>query len=424
MKNLLTCLSLLLFLANANAQAPTWSEHILPILQKNCAPCHRPNGGAPFPLLTCEDASARATFIAHLAAQRIMPPWYADPGFRTFHNQRILTDAEIETLRLWAEAGAPCGKRKKKAKISEAAFAQKFPAPDLTLRMTKEFTIPGDNSEQFRIFVIPTEVEKERFVRGIEFRPGNLQMAHHARLMLDTTGLLRPDDGVVAGDSNTELTRRNVILNDYFWQGWLPGTFGVFYPEGFAKRLPQNADIVLNMHYSPSPVEAKDRSEVRIWYAEKPPERLIKTFVLDENSVVNQPFVLPANVVTTFYMRSEPLPKSVSLFSVLPHAHLLCRSFKAYAITERGEAIFLVKIDRWNFNWQMTYQFENLLKLPKGAVIFAEATYDNTAANHRNPHIPPQLVQYGWGSKNEMMNLILEYVDYREGDEQIILFEK
>ena len=38
----------------------TYSQHIAPILFKNCASCHRPGEAAPFSLLTYDDAKKRA----------------------------------------------------------------------------------------------------------------------------------------------------------------------------------------------------------------------------------------------------------------------------------------------------------------------------------------------------------------------------
>jgi Copper type II ascorbate-dependent monooxygenase, C-terminal domain len=97
--------------------------------------------------------------------------------------------------------------------------------------------------------------------------------------------------------------------------------------------------------------------------------------------------------------------------------HLLGQNFKAFAITPDGDLINLIQISKWDFNWQMTYQFNKMIKIPKGSVIYAEAEYDNTAANGRNPNNPTKDVGFGWGTKDEMMNLIFQYLDYQEGDE-------
>ena len=62
---------------------------------------------------------------------------------------------------------------------------------------------------------------------------------------------------------------------------------------------------------------------------------------------------------------------------------------------------------------------KNLLKIPQGSIIYVQATYDNTANNLLNPYYPPKPIFYGWGTKNEMMNLIFEFVEYQSGDQNI-----
>jgi hypothetical protein len=99
--------------------------------------------------------------------------------------------------------------------------------------------------------------------------------------------------------------------------------------------------------------------------------------------------------------------------------HILGKSFKTFAITPAGEVIPLIHIPKWQFNWQLTYPFKKLVKIPQGSIIYIQATYDNTANNLLNPYNPPQAVYYGWGIKNEMMNLIFEFVTYQSGDENI-----
>ncbi len=395
-------------------------EHIQPLLESKCVACHRVGEAAPFSLETYEDVERRADFIQMVTESRYMPPWFADTTFNTFRNQRILSEKEIQLIAAWVENGKKKGKAPKKTQPLEK---MEYPKPDMVFEMNQPFTIPGNGKEQFRIFVIPTNTEEERYVQGIDFRPGNLKLAHHSRLMIDTTQLLRPDDGTMAGDTATQFTRLNVKLADYFWHGWVPGNFLTLYPEGVGKRLPKGSDIILNMHYSPSTSDATDQSKILVYLTKEKPRRLVKTFILDENWVTNQPFRIFADQKIKFYMRSPPVPNDISLISVLPHMHLLGKSFKAYAITPQGEIINLIHIEDWNFNWQMTYQFERLIKLPKGSVVYAEAVYDNTRDNPRNPNFPPKDVTYGWGTTNEMMNLIFEYLDYEKGDENLDLFQ-
>jgi hypothetical protein len=406
------CALALLFNTTIVAQKkPTYFTDIQPIIQKNCITCHRLGQVAPFPLTSFEDVVKRASFIAQVTRKGYMPPYKADPLVGHFKNLKKLTEAEIQTLETWAKTGKKKGKEKKDKSQKMVDSSQTIiREPDLVLSFQKPFLVKGDNKEQFRIFVIPTNTTEDMFVEGIDFLPENRSVAHHCRIMIDTSNLLRSDDGIEVGASS-EFEKRSVAMNNNFWHGWIPGNTAIFFPEGTAKVLPKNADLVLNMHFSPSPADLSERGRVLIYLAKKKPQKLIKTFILDENWVSNQPFFIPKDTVIKFYMRSPLLPTDLSLVSITPHMHVLGKNFKAYAITPDGDLVQLIKIDEWDFEWQMTYQFASEVKLPKGSVIYAEADYDNTAANPLNPFQPPQNVPYGWGTKQEMLNLIFQYID-------------
>ena len=62
---------LLLFLfTSAYAQKKiTYTEHIAPIIQQRCAPCHRPGTAAPFSLLTYDDVAKRASLYASVESR-------------------------------------------------------------------------------------------------------------------------------------------------------------------------------------------------------------------------------------------------------------------------------------------------------------------------------------------------------------------
>jgi len=58
--------------------APTFYRDVLPILQKHCQNCHRPDGMAPMSLLFYEQARPWARAIAEKIAGGSMPPWHAE----------------------------------------------------------------------------------------------------------------------------------------------------------------------------------------------------------------------------------------------------------------------------------------------------------------------------------------------------------
>ncbi len=403
-----------------NAQkALTYYDDIEPIIQKNCIACHRQGQIAPFPLMTYEDVDRRAGFIKKVTAQKYMPPNPSDPSVSTFKNVKKLTQEEIDKIGKWVEQGKVKGKEQKakdKGQVVVKHLDTTWREPDLVLTLTKPYIIKGDNREHFVVFVVPTNTTEDLYVSGIDFFPENRQLAHHCRFMIDTTHLLRPDNGIEVGD-DSEFQRSGVKMNDNFWHGWIPGNTAIFYPEGTAKRLPKGSDLILNMHFSPSSKELTEQSKILIYLSKKTAKRLVKTFILEENAIVNEPFIINKDTIIKFYQRSPIIPYDISLVSITPHMHLLGKNFKSFAITPEGDLINLIQINNWDFNWQMTYQFDKLIKVPKGSVIYAEAEYDNTRQNGRNPHDPPRDVTYGWGTKDEMLNLIFQYLDYEQGDE-------
>lgn len=408
--------------APMRSQGYKYYPDVQKIILSKCAPCHHTDGAAPFVLDNYDAVSKRALMINKVIQDGYMPPWFADTAFRHFNNEIVLTLAEKNILSEWIISGKKKGKAKRAIPFQLKSSARD--SADLVFELNETYHIPGDNKEHYKIFIIPTHLSEPAYLNGIEFVPGNKKLAHHARIMIDTTGLLRADDGLEVGD-DSEFMRKKVKLYDPFYHGWVPGNNGVFFPGGITKKLPANTDLVINIHYAASPIDQEDRSAVKFYSSKIPTERRVQTMILDENWVVNQPFEIPEDTLIKFYMRSPPVPYDLSLINVLPHMHLLGQSFKSYAISPDGDMIPLIMIDRWNFNWQYTYEFSKFIHIPKGSFIYTEAEYNNLSSNPINQNQPPKKITYGWGTKDEMLNVIFQYVPYRPLDEfQLIQFQK
>lgn len=392
---------------------PTYTDDVQPIIFRNCAmPCHHPGGIGPFSLLTYEDVAKRGKFVAKVTQIRYMPPFPADRQFQHYANERGLSEAEINTIQAWVKGGMAKGARQKAAgKEMDSANPMPpvlRPKPDLVLRM-KPYAIKGDGREDFRYFHVPMHLKEDVWVEAIEFIPGNRKLLHHSRLMIDSTGTMAGIDGIAEDDPHLRDFQKTALADEFLY-GWVPGNDRVTFPVGAAKRIRAGSDLILNLHYSPSPKADQDQSEVRLYFSKKPAERIVRTLTLTENNVTNQPFQLQANTKPIFYMNYGPLPDTIRLLSVLPHMHKLGRSVRAFAITLGGDAINLIRINDWDYNWQLTYFFQQPLVLPKGSTIIAEAHYDNTDQNPLNPNRPAKTVGYGWNSTDEMMNLVFYYV--------------
>jgi len=410
-------ISLLLFSFLAGAQTkPTYFDDIAPIIRRNCVSCHRPGGIGPFSLQTYEDVSAKGNFIGHVTQTKYMPPWKADPDFRAFRNETRLSADEIEKIQLWVAHGLAKGKKKKLKNESVAPLESEL-KPDLSLPMVNSYQLNDNAQEDFRFFVIPTNLMADKYLSAIEFVPGNRRQVHHSRVMVDSTRKIRGIDGMSEMDPRVREFQRTPLADEFLY-GWVPGNTKIFFPPGTGKKIVKGSDLILNIHYSPTAKPQEDKSTVNFYYSKTPVNRDVKTLTLKESDIRNQPFYIEAERMPTFYM-NYPVYKDISLISIMPHMHFIGKSFLAYAITIEDEKIPLIKIDNWDFNWQTMYQFKNLVKIPAGSRIIVEAKFDNTSENPMNPNQPAKDIGYGWNSTDEMCDLVIYYLDYQDGDENM-----
>ncbi|MGB3181665.1 MAG: cytochrome c [Cyclobacteriaceae bacterium] len=425
------------FTLSVHAQRYTFTEHVSPIIYKNCSGCHKPNGAAPFSLLTYQDVAKRASFIRHVVEERIMPPWKADPEYRSFANEKVLTDREISIISQWVEDGTAYGPSTDLPSMpASTSIGRLFGYPDLILRMDKPVTIKGDNEETYICYAIPFEIDSTTYVKAIAFIPGNKQLAHHASYQV----LKVPDDldmSSIPAYFRFDETDYTSDRHDYeyfnlldksgnspmqtYHDGWLPGSGPRIYPDGVGFLLPRRGVFMIrNMHYAPSPISTTDQTTVHLYFSDKPVERTVMFTTFRPTDIdLNKENIIPADTVVQYDIDIR-VGQDLSLFSINPHMHRLARNFRAWATTPRGVKIPLIDIPQWDFNWQEFYQFKKLLHIPKGSVIHAEAAFDNTRDNPENPNFPPEpvLFERGMGDKDEMMRLTFLFLPYQQGDEK------
>ena len=212
---------------------------------------------------------------------------------------------------------------------------------------------------------------------------------------------------------------------------YLPGGVSAAgYPDGIGgwKLNRRGAFLMRDIHYGPSPVDAEDQSYFNVFFTDDPPVRPTEEMQLGTLGIseIIPPLVIPPNIVKTFTTKTV-VQEDISLLTINPHMHLLGKSFEAFAATPDGRTIPLIRIPRWNFHWQYFYSFPKMLKIPRGSTIAAIGVYDNTANNPHNPFSPPREVIGTNGSMrttDEMFQLIMKYVPYQPGDENISLENK
>ncbi|MBC8137393.1 MAG: cytochrome c [Fibrella sp.] len=379
--------------------APTWSRDVAPIVYKNCTPCHRKGEAGPFPLEGYTDAKRMASMLALVTRKRLMPPWKPVAGHGDFREERTLTDAEITVIGRWAAAGATAGDVKTAPPPPKFRTGWQLGTPDMILEMPAAFPIPAEGRDVYQRFVFPLNLSKDRYLRGIEVRPGNRRIAHHAIGILDTSGTARKLDAKTPEQGYSSMGSSG-FLPAGLTPGYVPGQTPRFFAEGSPLTLPKKSDFVLEMHYHPSGKPETDRTVVGLYFTDKKPVKN-PTGILLASEEIDIPAGKSAYIVSDKFV----LPTALNVTNVWAHMHMVGKKVRVWAELPDGSTEKMLLINDWDFNWQDTYQYEKPIRLPKGTVLHSEWVFDNTDANPRNPNSPPKRVRLGENSTDEMTGL-------------------
>jgi len=408
------------------AQDVTFTKDIAPIIYNNCTKCHRPSEIGPFSLTNYDEIKPWAPMIKYVTGIRYMPPWKADPEYSRFQGERFLSEEQINLLAEWADNGAPYGNASEEPDLPEFPTGSQIGTPDLVLSMAEAYEHHGGNADEYRVFVLPTNLTEDKQISTLELRPGNSKILHHALFSFDDTGEARALDQADPkyGYDGFGGFGVNTALENMF-PGYVPGQKPIPYPEGLGQILPAGSDILMQVHYGPTPFPSKDSSTLNIFFKEEPVERQVQNFIFlpFEPLLTNPPFVMLPNTVKTFHCQITTQLK-ISLFAIWPHAHLLNQSFEVYAVDAGGDTTNLIRIPDWDFNWQGSYNFKKYIIIEPGTTVHVYATYDNTVNNPSNPNSPPAFVTWGEKTTDEMLFLPLSYVFYSPGDEDVVFEEE
>lgn len=406
--------------ALADTDAITYSEHIAPILKKNCVECHRPGLGAPFDFRTYEEVARKGRLIAHVTESGFMPPWKPERGYERLKNERGLDADEKALIRQWVTQGMPEG---------DPALAPLLPPmpesgwrlgePDIVVEMEEPFEVPADGPDIYRNFVVPLpDFPEGTWVRGIEFQAGAPSVVHHALLGLDYNGRGRwldaqdPGPGFLGMDQAFEDTRIAT---------YAVGSLPYFLPEGVAHKIEPGADLILEVHYHPSGKAEVDRSKVGFYLTNEPPARKMTALQIPPSFGLTTGLDIPAGESDYTLKHRYTISHDVEVILIFPHAHYICKEIKGVATLPDGSEKTLIWIKDWDFAWQEQYIFEKPPLLPAGTVIDITWVYDNSADNPFNPSNPPQRVKWGEGSKDEMASLGMTVIPVNQDEFEPLL---
>lgn len=396
-------------LAAPDPSKVTFNKDVLPILQKNCQSCHRPGEVAPMSLLTFSDTRPWAKAIKAAVVSKKMPPWMAEASVNHYKNDRTLSAEDIATLSAWADNGSPEGDAKDKpaALTFQDGWNLK---PDIIVEMPKPFQLPASGTINYKFVLVKTNFPQDMWVQSAEMRPGNPKVLHHGKVWVRPPGS-RWLENAEPGEAYENETQRNIIGRNGAEEG--NDILGKFNPglgaqsfdvNGSAKFVPKGSDLVFELHYTTMGQPTQDASKIGLVLAKNPPQT--RYFFHAGPTATN--LAIPAGDGNAEVVSELTLAHDAKLVYAQPHMHLRGKDFELRLIYPTGETQTVLKA-KWDFEWQMGYEFAKPIDMPKGTRMVGISHFDNSANNRFNPD-PAKEIWWGPQNWDEMSNCFIGVV--------------
>jgi hypothetical protein len=425
--------------ADPTTRPVTFTKDVAPILQEKCQQCHQPNSIAPMSLITYEDARPWARSMKQRVITRQMPPWHIDMsvGVHEFKNDMSLTDAQIDTIVRWVDAGAPEGDPKDmpppRPLVTDnewQAVRDGFGPPDLVIR-SSEYSMPAQHQDVWYRPMSDIPLTEPRWARMVEIRPTNLKgrrIVHHsiAYLVLNndpeavSTGTANGFATAAADPTPVDLVNRRPQLME-----WAIGKGYDRFREGTGKLILPGEKISWDQHLHAVGEDITSGSEIGIWFYPKGQEPKKRSYLIAFTGLRKQEFVdIPPNSIASTDGFTV-LKENTLITNFQPHFHLRGKAMQVEAILPDGRNQIISYIGRFNFNWMTNYIYADDAApvFPKGTVIHVSAWYDNTRANPYNPD-PDQWVGYGDRTVDEMAHAWMNVVYLNDEEYKALLAER
>jgi mono/diheme cytochrome c family protein len=373
--------------AIAGPAAPVFSKDVAPILFKHCVECHRAGEVAPMPLTSYKEVRPWAKAIRDRVVARTMPVWLADPRYGSFRNDPRLSQIEIDTIASWVASGAPEGDAKDTPALPKFEEGWRLGKPDLIIDMGTDFEVPAEGVLPVQSFRVPSGFKEDRWVSAAEVHPGNRAIVHHMMVFLEEPG---EPSGIEGRDAPLA--------------GYAPGSSPRNVEPGMAALVKAGSTFRFQVHYTPNGTASKDRSYLGLYFAKGP----VRYRALSQTTI-NAFFRIPPGDPNHEVKSSWTVEEDVQLTGLIPHMHFRGKDFKYTLTYPDGRQQVLLYVPRYDFNWQLEYDFKDYVNVPKDARIDCVAHFDNSVNNPFNPD-PAEEVRWGDQTWEEMMATWIAYV--------------
>jgi len=368
-------------------------------------------------LLSYKDVRPWAKSIREVVVERRMPPWLADPHYGEFSNDRHLSQAEIDTIVSWVDGGAKEGNANDLPPVPTFSQGWRFGKPDVEFPMTLEASVPADGVVAYRHFVVPTNFTEDKYIQFAEIKRGDPSVVHHVIVSVREPGQgpMPPAGEINLGAAaNREGEARTAQqqpgqgggrgnTQDGMLVGWAPGMSPLILRPGQAKLIKKGSVLIFQMHYTTNGQASKDRTSVGLYFAKAPVEKRVIT-----TGAVSRNLVIPPGEPNYETKASFTFREDSHIVSFMPHMHVRGKDFEYKLVYPDGTSKILLKVPRYDFNWQLSYFLKEPVAAPKGSRIDCVAHHDNSERNKYNPD-PTKEVRWGPQTWEEMMIGWLDY---------------
>src|SRR5215831_3136334 len=375
---------------------PDYAKDVAPILKENCAHCHVQGGIGPWAMTSYDIVRGFAPMMREVLLTKRMPPVQVDPHVSHFQNANYISNAQLQTLVHWIDAGAPRGNSKVDplASVKPIESEWELGPPDVVVDVPA-FDVPATGVIDYFNHLIELNFPEDRYVRAIQFIPGDKRVLHHL-----LSYIVSPQ---------TDKSQVNAINEENvrdFLEGYAPGkTSATIFPKGTGVFIPKGYKLTLQMHYTPMGKATTDNTRIGLYFYKTPPEFKYLTYPISNGGAALN---IPPGATDHKMNGSYVFKDDIVLYALRPHMHYRGKAFRFTAVLPDGSRETLLNEPAYNFAWQPTFRLTEPKKLPAGTRIITDGVYDNSKFNLGNPD-PTAVAKGGPQSWDEMF---IGYVTY------------
>ena len=363
----------------------SYSKDIAPILVDNCVSCHHDGAIAPWSMSSHAMIRGWSPMIREVLMTRRMPPGQIDMHVgKPIAGVAGLSAREKQLLVHWIDAGSPIdGDVDPLTQLTFNDPLFSLGEPDMIVTVPAQ-SIPATGIVDYRYVPVELNLDRDVWVRAMEFVPGDRAVLHHVIAYLSS-----PADKSQRGRENGAPRGASVA-------GFAPGRQPDQFRDNSGRLITKGSNLLLQMHYTTSGKETVDETQVGIYLHDKPP-----TYVMSEGVAGQRRFFVPAYAKEHQLQGEQLIERDAWLYSMTPHMHFRGKYMSYTAHYPDGRSEMLLSVPKYDFNWQFSYELEEPVFLPKGTRLVADGAMDNSARNPGNPD-PSKPVHFGLQTKHEM----------------------